>query len=176
MPTVRSSKGGRPARVYDPAQERQKALEQLRQELRHQRAENNTLQASRLFREFRLVAEQQGNSSAERSSSTHPDARARAGADSASSSLNHQLIGSKPAADGPAPQENRLSEGIWSTAGQPYSCLGRPEEVFAGLSYHAAAAIHLRRHNRQVDTACALLSGAKRPATLVSRQTAAKAC
>ena len=139
MPTIRSSKGGRPARVYDPAQERQKALEQLRQELRHQRAENNTLQASRLFREFRLIAEQQGNSSAERSSSTQPDARARAGADSGSSSSSHQTDGSKPAAGGPATQENRLSEGIWSTAGQPYSCLGRPEEVLAKLICHAAA-------------------------------------
>ncbi|KAK9828167.1 hypothetical protein WJX74_001385 [Apatococcus lobatus] len=128
MPTVRSSKGGRPARVFDPAQDRQKALEQLRKELRHQRAENNTLQASRLFREFRLIAEQQVND-AERSSVAQPDVRARGGPETGSSLSVHQTDGSKAATGGPLPQDSRLSEGIWSTAGQPYSCLGRPEEV-----------------------------------------------
>ena len=119
MTVVRSSKGG-PARVFDPAQERQKALEQLRTELRHQRAENNALQASRLFREFRLVAEKQTNPPTDRQSLVQSDTRTGTGAASPSDT-NKNAHGSF--------HEARLGEGIWSTAGQPYNCLGQPEEV-----------------------------------------------
>ena len=135
MPTIRSSKGGRPARVFDPAQDRQKALEQLRKELRHQRAENNALQGSRLFREFRLIAEQQ-SSTAERSSSVQPDVRARTAPENGSILPVHPTDGGKAGPCSPALHDNRLSEGIWSTAGQPYSCLGRPEEVRVSLFRH----------------------------------------
>ncbi len=121
MTVVRSSKG-RPARVFDPAQERQKAVEQLRTELRHQRAENNALQASRLFREFRLVADQQNSSNAEKNISGQVDLKA-------TNSATLPSEGPKQAAAGISPAENRLSAGIWSGAGQPYNCLGQPEEV-----------------------------------------------
>ena len=127
MSNARSGKG-RPARIYEsPAQERQRALEQLRKELRHQRAENNAIQASRLFREFRLVADQQSSSNIERFTPTLADVRT---AKEPGSCKNSQgAIANKQAPSGSANCEARLTEGIWSTAGQPYSCLGKPEEV-----------------------------------------------